>query len=120
MSGFSAGAVIGTLGGLIGLGGAEFRLPLLISVFRFAALEAVILNKAMTPWRGGISVAVSRGDGAILGDRGQLAYHRQPAVRKPAGAWLGASWAVKMKPELVYQIIAVLLVLIALVFAIWA
>jgi len=43
---FVGGAVIGTLGGLIGLGGAEFRLPLLIGLFRFAALEAVILNKA--------------------------------------------------------------------------
>ena len=43
---FSGGAVIGTLGGLIGLGGAEFRLPLLIGIFQFAALEAVILNKA--------------------------------------------------------------------------
>ena len=27
---FAAGGVIGTLGGLIGLGGAEFRLPLLV------------------------------------------------------------------------------------------
>ena len=43
---FGSGAVIGTLGGLIGLGGAEFRLPLLISRFRFVGLEAVILNKA--------------------------------------------------------------------------
>jgi hypothetical protein len=41
------GAVLGALGGLIGLGGAEFRLPLLIGLFRFAALEAIILNKAM-------------------------------------------------------------------------
>jgi hypothetical protein len=31
---------------LIGLGGAEFRLPLLIGAFRFVALQAVILNKA--------------------------------------------------------------------------
>jgi uncharacterized protein len=35
-------------GGPIGLGGAEFRLPLQIGAFRFAALEAVILNKAMS------------------------------------------------------------------------
>lgn len=39
---FGGGAVIGTLGGLIGFGGAEFRLPLLIGLFNFAALEAVI------------------------------------------------------------------------------
>src|SRR5436190_5485402 len=45
---FAGGAVIGALGGLIGLGGAEFRLPLLIGAFRFPALEAVILNKAMS------------------------------------------------------------------------
>ena len=40
--------VDGVLGGLIGLGGAEFRLPLLIGVFGLAALQAVILNKAMS------------------------------------------------------------------------
>ena len=45
---FGGGAVIGAFGGLIGLGGAEFRLPLLIGAFRFAALQAVILNKAMS------------------------------------------------------------------------
>ena len=39
---FGGGAIIGAQGGLIGLGGAEFRLPLLIGAFRFAALEAVI------------------------------------------------------------------------------
>jgi len=43
---FLAGAGIGILGGMIGLGGAEFRLPLLIGVFGFIALQAVILNKA--------------------------------------------------------------------------
>jgi uncharacterized protein len=47
-SAFAGGAVIGTLGGMIGLGGAEFRLPLLIGLFGFSALEAVIVNKAMS------------------------------------------------------------------------
>jgi uncharacterized membrane protein YfcA len=43
-----AGAGIGVLGGLIGLGGAEFRLPLLIALFGFAALQAVIENTALS------------------------------------------------------------------------
>ena len=33
---------------MIGLGGAEFRLPLLIGVFGFVALQAVIVNKALS------------------------------------------------------------------------
>ncbi len=45
---FVAGALIGALGGLIGLGGAEFRLPLLIGLFRFSALETAIFNEAMS------------------------------------------------------------------------
>ncbi len=32
---FGGGAIIGALAGLIGLGGAEFPLPLLIGAFRF-------------------------------------------------------------------------------------
>ncbi|GAA5771981.1 hypothetical protein Aros01_08524 [Streptosporangium roseum] len=45
---FAAGAAVGVLGGMIDLGGAEFRLPLLIGLFGFAALAAVIMNKAMS------------------------------------------------------------------------
>ena len=37
-------AIIGALGGLVGLGGAEFRLPLLSEFSRFAALQPII------PW----------------------------------------------------------------------
>jgi uncharacterized protein len=44
--GFGAGAAVGLLGGLVGLGGAELRLPLLLTVFGFTALAAVIVNKA--------------------------------------------------------------------------
>lgn len=45
---FLSGGMIGALGGLIGLGGAEFRLPVLIGLFRLPTLEAVIFNKAMS------------------------------------------------------------------------
>lgn len=48
LAAFHAGAGVGVLGGMIGLGGAEFRLPLLIGMFGFAALAAVILNKALS------------------------------------------------------------------------
>lgn len=44
--GFAAGFAVGNLGGMIGLGGAEFRLPLLVGPFRLDTLSAIILNKA--------------------------------------------------------------------------
>lgn len=47
VAGLGWGVAIGSLGGLIGLGGAEFRLPVLVGRFRLPTLEAVILNKAM-------------------------------------------------------------------------
>jgi uncharacterized membrane protein YfcA len=112
---FGSGALIGTLGGLIGLGGAEFRLPLLIGLFRFAALEAVILNKAMSL----VVVASALPFRAATVPFSAIAAH-WPIVANLLcgslfGAWFGASWAVKMKQELLYRIIAVLLVVIAAV-----
>jgi uncharacterized membrane protein YfcA len=42
------GAPIGCLGGLIGLGGAEFRLPFLIGLFKKSAYQSVALNLAVS------------------------------------------------------------------------
>lgn len=48
MKAFLYGAPIGLLGGLIGLGGAEFRLPVLTGVFRYSAKQAVPLSLAIS------------------------------------------------------------------------
>lgn len=112
---FAAGGVIGTLGGLIGLGGAEFRLPMLISAFRFAALEAVILNKAMSL----VVVATAlpfRASSVPLTD---VIAHWPVIVNllvgSLAGAWFGAGWATRLRSATLYRVIAVLLVGIAAV-----
>lgn len=112
---FGGGAAIGTLGGLIGLGGAEFRLPLLIGLFRFAALEAVILNKAMSL----VVVATALPFRARSVPLAEIVEHL-PIVANLlggslAGAWIGAGWATRLRSEALYKVIAVLLVLIAIV-----
>jgi len=112
---FSGGAVIGVLGGLIGLGGAEFRLPLLIGLFRFAALEAVILNKALSL----VVVASALPFRAATIPFAALASYWPVIVNQLAGsllgAWLGAGWATRVRSETLYRVLAVLLVLIAAV-----
>lgn len=110
---FGAGAVIGTLGGLIGLGGAEFRLPLLIGVFRFAALEAVILNKAMSL----VVVTSALPFRAQAVPFAQIATHWTIILNllggSLLGAWFGAGWATRLRSQTLYTVIAVLLVVIA-------
>lgn len=112
---FAGGAIIGAFGGLIGLGGAEFRLPLLIGVFRFAALHAVILNKAMSL----VVVASALPLRAAAVPFSALAAHWPIIVNLLAGsllgAWFGAGWATRLASHTLYRVIAVLLVLIAVV-----
>ena len=112
---FGGGALIGTLGGLIGLGGAEFRLPLLIGAFRFAALEAVIVNKASSL----VVVATALPFRAATVPLGMVASHWPIILNLLAGsllgAWFGAGWATRLKSATLYRVIAVLLVGIAAV-----
>ncbi len=112
---FFSGAGIGTLGGLIGLGGAEFRLPLLLGMFAFPPLEAVILNKAMSL----LVVASALPFRAATISWENVFAQWQIIVNLLAGsligAWLGASWATSLRSETLYRIISALLVGIALV-----
>ena len=112
---FASGLSVGTLGGLIGLGGAEFRLPLLIGLFGFGALPAVIINKAISlvvvasslPFRAGsipFSQILERWDVIVTLLAGSL-----------AGAWVGADWATSLRSRPLYKVLAVLLVAIAAV-----
>jgi uncharacterized protein len=111
---FAAGAMIGLLGGLIGLGGAEFRLPVLIGVFGFVALQAVILNKAMSL----IVVLTAIPARLIAVPYNEIAAHWSIAAKLLAGsllgAWLGASWATTMRSRALHRVLAALLILIAI------
>ncbi|MGW0563107.1 sulfite exporter TauE/SafE family protein [Streptomyces sp. NPDC003016] len=110
---FGAGAAIGVLGGMIGLGGAEFRLPLLISLFGFAALSAVILNKAMSL----VVVLVALPARLAVVPAAEVAARWPVAVNLLAGsllgAWAGATWAVRMRSATLYKVLAALMVLMA-------
>jgi uncharacterized membrane protein YfcA len=91
---------------LIGLGGAEFRLPLLIGVFGFGALEAVILNKALSL----VVVLTALPFRAAVVPFSQLFEHWNVIITllsgSLAGAWYGEGWATKIHSTTLYKIIA--------------
>ena len=110
---FATGAAVGVLGGMIGLGGAEYRLPLLIGLFGFVALQAVIVNKAMS-----LAVVVTALPARLVAiPYGTLAPHWLVVVNLLAGsllgAWAGASWATRMRSATLHKVLAGLLVLMA-------
>lgn len=112
---FTGGALIGALGGLIGLGGAEFRLPLLIGAFRFGALQAVILNKAMSL----VVVASALPFRAATVPFSTVGAHWPIIVNLLAGsllgAWFGAGWATRLASKTLYRVIAAILIVTAVV-----
>lgn len=113
------GALVGVLGGMIGLGGAEFRLPLLVTVFGFAALQAVIVNKALS-----LILVAAALPARLLGvPFDAVAPYWTVVVNLLAGsligAWLGATWATRMASRNLYRTLSLLLAAIA-VLLVWS
>jgi len=110
---FGAGAAIGVLGGMFGLGGAEFRFPLPIGLFGFAALSAVVLTKAMSL----VVALVSLPARPAAVPASAPAAHWTITVNLLAasliGAWAGATWAVRMRSFTLYKVLAALMVVMA-------
>ena len=108
------GAAIGTLGGLIGLGGAEFRLPVLLGLFALAAHQAVRMNLLMSLVTLAAS-AVARFGFASFPD---LAAHIPEIAALTAfamaAAWFGAGLLARIDAQRLTRLIAVLLAAIGL------
>lgn len=114
---FIAGAAVGILGGLVGLGGAEFRLPVLIGIFGFVALQAVIVNKAMSLIVVTAAIPARLFAVPLTEVAANWTIVANLLIGSLVGAWLGASWATRMRTATLYRVIAILLVGIAIVFA---
>lgn len=106
---FAAAIPIALLGGLIGLGGAEFRLPVLAGPLRYAAKQAVALNLAVSLVTLVTALAI-RGGGL---DVGALAEFAPAIVAMIAGAlvtaFLGPSLASRISNGALERVILVLL-----------
>lgn len=114
---FLAGVAVSILGGLIGLGGAEFRLPILITIFALYAHRAVRFNLLVSFVTLGFA-AMTRV--TTLPDIYVPAYADIVLAMIAGGlvsAWIGAGWLARIRPERLMSIIsALLLVVSALLF----
>jgi uncharacterized protein len=114
MKAFLYGAPIGVLGGLIGLGGAEFRLPVLTGVFRYSAKQAVPLNLAISL----VTVAVAFVARAVTASMHDL-YPIMPLVcmltiGSILGAYRGSKYLHQWHDPWVERAVMALLILIGL------
>src|SRR5918911_1745537 len=106
------GAPIGLLGGLIGLGGAEFRLPVLAGVFGYAARRAVALNLAISLVTV-VSALIIRGGTPPLPPRGfLLPVAAAMIVGTVSAAYLGTALVHRVSEHLLERVILVFLVVI--------
>ena len=110
---FIAGAIVGVLGGLIGLGGAEFRLPILITVFALYPHRAVRFNLLVSFVRL-VFAAMTR---LKIQQIDFTAYADLVLSMTTGGiitAWIGAGLLARVPTARLMAIIAALLLVVAL------
>lgn len=116
----ASGFVIAILGGLIGLGGAEFRLPVLIGVFALAARRAVPLNLLVSLVTVATALAGRTMQGALVPVWDFRVALAALAMGGIVGARLGVRLVGRMSDERLEQAIAGLLLAIAVLLGIEA
>jgi len=113
LAAFLAGASVAVLGGLIGLGGAEFRLPLLIAIFELFPHRAIRINLLISL----ATLAVAAIARLTFTSAANITDFRVEIAAMIAGgvvaAWVGAGLLARIPKHRVLTLIAVLLLAIA-------
>jgi uncharacterized membrane protein YfcA len=106
------GFAVGIAGGIIGLGGAELRLPYLVGMLRLTAHQAVPVNLAVSLFT--ITAAIPARYAALRFDN--LAAFASEAAAIAVGAvtaaYLGVAWLRRLSPQALSRIIFGLLVIL--------
>ncbi|MFB2920487.1 sulfite exporter TauE/SafE family protein [Aerosakkonema funiforme] len=115
ISAFAWGALVGVLGGLIGLGGAEFRLPILLSVFNYRTLQAIVINLIVSLVTVIFSFIFRNG---VIG-LDNVAAHWVGIVNILAGSligsYVGVHYATRINERALNRVVVVFLIFISLV-----
>lgn len=110
----ATGAPIGVLGGLIGLGGAEFRLPVLRALFAYPVRRAVALNLAVSLVTLAAALAIRLRFSSMDAIAGLAPVLAGMVAGAMTGAWFGPALAHRISAERLERVILILLVAIGL------
>ena len=108
------GLLVGVMGGLLGLGGAELRLPYLIGTLRLPPHDAVKVNLAVSLFTVAAAIParfLALGQADISG---YLPVVIAIAVGAVVAAYLGAAWLKRLSPIALSRIISALLLILGL------
>lgn len=112
---FCWGMAIGVLGGLIGLGGAEFRLPVLVSFYKLRTLQAIVINLIVSL----VTVVFSFIFRVGFANLDRITSHApiifDILIGSLVGSYIGVRLATKINEHLLTRIVAVFLVALSLV-----
>ena len=108
-----AGAAVALLGGLIGLGGAEFRLPLLIAIFELYPQRAIRINLLISFATLAASAVARLGFVTVTSVSALKVEIAGMIVGGIIAAWIGAGAVLRLKKHVIVRVIAALLVAIA-------
>lgn len=103
---FFLGWLIAVLGGLIGLGGAEFRLPALIEVFKQRLLQAVVVNLLISLVTVTFSLIFRAGLNGISVILNHIGIVLNLLAGSLLGAYLGAYFATRIHERVLTMVVA--------------
>lgn len=107
---FCWGGLIGVLGGLIGLGGAEFRLPVLVGVYKFRTLQAIVINLTVSL----VTVVFSFIFRSGLVNLDRIAAHAPIILNLLAGSlvgsYVGVRFATRLNERALTRVVVVFLI----------
>ncbi|MDX2096686.1 MAG: sulfite exporter TauE/SafE family protein [Leptolyngbyaceae cyanobacterium bins.59] len=112
---FVWGAVVGVLGGLIGLGGAEFRLPILLSVFHYHTLSAIVINLIVSLVTVTFSFIFRSGAIGLENVMAHWTVILNILAGSLIGSYMGVNYATRMNERLLNRVVVIFLIFLSFV-----